>query len=92
MQSQFQLLTELFDCKHPFYQRYRLSKPPSSTAYTSATAGNNANVSPDYTKFVNELDVGSCFDYYHEGVWELAIVEKLSEFRTEFEINLPERK
>lgn len=43
-------------------------------------------------KFVNELDVGSCFDYFHEGAWELAIVERLSEFRTEFEINLPESK
>jgi hypothetical protein len=43
-------------------------------------------------KFVNELDVGSCFDYCHEGVWELAIVERLSEFRTEIEISLTERK
>ena len=58
----------------------------------SSGNSNKVNVSADHMKFLNELDVGSCFDYYHEGVWELAIIERLSEFRTEVEINLPERK
>ena len=90
-QSQFLLLSELFDYRLPFYQRCGLNKP-SLAASTAASSGNSANVSPDHMKFVNELDEGSCFDYYCEGIWELAIVEKLSELRSEFEINLPERK
>lgn len=45
-----------------------------------------------HMEFLKELDKDSCFDYFHEGVWELAIVENLSEFRTEIQINLPESK
>ena len=94
-QCQFLLLTELFDSKQPFYQKYGQAKPISSSVSTIAMSSGNSskvNVSADHMKFLNELDVGSCFDYYHEGVWELAIIERLSEFRTEVEINLPERK
>jgi hypothetical protein len=90
------LLTELFDSKQPFYQRYGSTKITGETGTVSkdVISSGMASVSDveQRMKFVNELDVGSCFDYFHEGAWELAIVEKLSEFRTEFEISLPESK
>lgn len=91
-QSQCVLLTELFDSKQPFYQRYGSTRSAGETALKDTSSSGKASVIDveQRMKFVNELDVGSCFDYFHEGAWELAIVEKLSEFRTEFEISLPE--
>ena len=87
------LLVELFDTKQPFYQTYGLSKVSTSTSKPAASSSSSYSntIDAEHTKFVNELDVASCLDYYHEGVWEVAIVEGLSEFRTEIEINLPER-
>jgi hypothetical protein len=87
-------LVELFDTKQPFYQIYGFAKVPASNSKpaASSSSSHNNSINAEHTKFVNELDVASCLDYNHEGVWEVAIVEGLSEFRTEIEINLPERK
>jgi hypothetical protein len=87
-------LVELFDPKQPFYQTYGFAKVPASNSKPAASSSSSSysnSISAEHTKFVNELDVASCLDYHHEGVWEVAIVEGLSEFRTEIEINLPER-
>jgi hypothetical protein len=35
--------------------------------------------------------VGDCFDVFHEGVWEVAFVENISDFGTEIEINIVEK-
>lgn len=39
---------------------------------------------------INSLDVGSCLDCYNDYArWELAIIERFSDYRTEFEITWP---
>ncbi len=39
-------------------------------------------------EFFDALEVGSCVDYRNEnGKWEAAVIERFSEFRTEFEIS-----
>lgn len=38
-----------------------------------------------------EFTIDDCFDYLHEGVWELAIVENMSDFKTEIEVNIAEK-
>jgi hypothetical protein len=35
--------------------------------------------------------VGDCFDVCHDGVWEVAFVENISDFGTEIEINIAEK-
>jgi hypothetical protein len=93
-QGQFTLLLELFDPKQPYYLRYSAVTPAVETAPLrgSNTSHNVPAVDLQHMTFVNDLDVGCCFDYCHEGVWEVAIIERLSELRDRFEISLPESK
>ena len=97
--GQFSLLVELFEPKQPFYLRYCSSLTPAlETAplrgLTPSSKGMHKPPLLDlrHMTFVNDLDVGCAFDYCHEGVWEVAIIEKLSELRDKFEICLPESK
>ena len=85
---------ELFDPKQPYYLRYSsptpaLEEKPSRGLINSS---NGITIDQKYMTFVNDLDVGCCFDYCHEGVWEVAIIERLSELRDRFEISLSESK
>ena len=90
---------ELFEPKQPYYLRYSSSLTPAleiapSRGLTTSSTGKYKPPLLDlrHMTFVNDLDVGCCFDYCHEGVWEVAIIEKLSELRDKFEISLPESK
>jgi hypothetical protein len=60
-----------------------------AAAFTNNTTGSSANT---FTPgFIESLDVGSCIDYRADsngGVWEIAIIEKMTEFRTEIEVCL----
>jgi hypothetical protein len=60
-----------------------------AAAFTNHTLGSSANT---FTPgFVESLDVGSCLDYRNDtnnGLWEIAIIEKMTEFRTEIEVCL----
>lgn len=94
LQGQFTILLELFDPKQPYYLRYSAVTPAIETApLRGPNASNNgAAIDLQHMTFVNDLDLGCCFDYCQEGVWEVAIIERLSELRDRFEISLPESK
>ena len=94
LQGQFTLLLELFDPKQSYYLRYSAVTPAIETAPLrgSNTPHNVPAIDLQHMTFVNDLDVGCCFDYCHESVWEVAIIERLSELRDRFEISLPESK
>jgi hypothetical protein len=55
-------------------------------------SSNSSSDDVEHTKFLNELEIGDAFDYYHEGTWEIAILERFTEYRTEIEINIGESK
>ena len=99
---QFSLLTELFDPKQPFYQKYGHTKAmvgvtnavDVTTAIDDAphVEGRNRELDAAHATFLNELEEGSCFDYlYAPGKWELAIIEGVSTTRERFNISFPEK-
>lgn len=91
---------ELFEPKQPYYLRYSYSllTPALETAPSRGLISSSKGkfklpaLDLQHMTFVNDLDVGCAFDYCHEGVWEVAIIERLSELRDKFEISLPESK
>ena len=98
---QFALLTELFDPKQPFYQKYGHAKAVlGGTNAVDVTTMDDAphvegisrELDAAHATFLNELEEGSCFDYlYAPGKWELAIIEGVSTTRERFNISFPEK-
>ena len=69
----------LFDSQQTLHQK--LFNKFIVAAEKSTTGGQNQ-------AFFDALEVGSCVDYRNEnGKWEAAVIERFSEFRTEFEIS-----
>ena len=97
LDGQFALLSELFQPKQPFYQKYGHPKPPALAVAVDGSADGNLRVETsvatsdaDQVKFLNDLEVQSVFDYqYTPGEWELAIVETMTEFRDRINISVP---
>ena len=100
--GQFSLLTELFDPKQPFYQKYGHAKAAvlggtnvvdlTGAADAPHVEGISRELDAAHATFLNELEEGSCFDYlYAPGKWELAIIESVSTTRERFNISFPEK-
>lgn len=60
----------------------RFDKPPEIQQIVSSSG-----VTPYDPSFIESLDIGSCIDCLRKNnIWEMAIIEKFSDVRTECEI------
>lgn len=88
---------DVLDPNHNFYLKYGFPEVAGSDATATATAVASTSTSTssssaltaqqDHVKFLNELDVDSCVDFYTDDKrWEVCLILKMSEFRTELQI------